>query len=144
MYQLFIFQLNSHYDGYISIEEIDSNENSKLITKLTGSDTGPKSEYSYSNWKKKIISSSTNKIIIMFKSDNLYAYKGFSANILFSPVPSEKCKSWLDMNKKTFASPNYPKSYQSNMKCSWLITVGYHNHITLNILELHVRYQNTN
>ena len=60
-----------NFDGdFILIQEIDSNENQKLIAYLTGSDTGPKSEYAHSNWDKKIISISTNRMNIEFQSDD--------------------------------------------------------------------------
>ena len=108
---------------------------------MTGSDTGPKYEYAYSNWDKKIISISTNRMIIDFKSDDFFEYKGFSANIYFTPIPNKECESFLDMNKKIFKSPNYPQTYHNNKKCSWLITVDHYYHITLNFIEYYVRYQ---
>ena len=78
---------------------------------------------------------------IEFKSDDFMESKGFSANIYFTPVPSKECESWLDMNKKIFKSPNYPQTFHIVMKCSWLITVDYDYHITLDFFELYVRYQ---
>ena len=115
-----------------------------MVTHLTGPDKGPKSESAVSNWDKKIISSSTNKMHIEFKSDDTLEYKGFSANIYFTPIPNKECESWLDMNKRTFKSPNYPQTYHISMKCSWLITVDHDYHITLDLLELYVRYQMQN
>ena len=108
---------------------------------LTGPDVGPKSESLQSHWDKKIISSSTTKMNIQFKSDDLYHMKGFSAKIYFTPIPNKYCESWLDMNKKIFESPNYPQPYHNSMKCSWLITVDHDYHIILNFTELYVRYQ---
>ena len=72
-----------HYDGdYISILEIDSIGNQKLVAYLTGPDVGPKSILSDSNWDKKIISISTQKMIVEFKSDDdSVEFIGFSANI---------------------------------------------------------------
>ena len=137
-----LFQFNSHYDGdYISIQEIDSNGNPTLVAHLTGPDEGPKSESAVSNWNKKIISSSTNKMTVEFRSDDKLKNKGFSANIYFQPIPNKECESWLDMNKKTFKSPNYPQTYYNSNKCSWLITVDHDFYITLHVTELHVRYQ---
>ena len=120
---------------------MDSNENQKLVAYLTGPDKGPKSEWVISNWDKKIISISTNKMIIEFQSDDFQEKKGFSANIHFIPIPNKECESWLDMNKKTFKSPNYPQTYHNSNKCSWLITVDHDYHITLNFIEFYVRYQ---
>ena len=127
------------HGDYISIQEIDSNGNQKLVAYLTGPDEGPKSRSATSNWDKKIISISTNQMNIEFKSDDFMEHKGFSANIYFTPIPNKECESWLDMNKRTFKSPNYPQTYQISMKCSWLITVDHDYHITLNIIELYVR-----
>ena len=123
------------------IKEIDSNGNQTLIAYLTGPDTGPKSEVANSNWDKKIISISTNRMNIEFKSEITWKSIGFSANIYFTPFPNKKCESWLDMNKKTFKSPNYPQRYNNSTKCSWLITMDHDYHITLDFLEFYVRYQ---
>ena len=92
---------------------------------MTGLDAGPKSEWTISNWDKKIISISTNRMDIQFQSDYFEEYKGFSANIHFTPFPNKECDSWLDMSKKIFKSPNYPQTYHNNKKCTWLITVIY-------------------
>ena len=110
-----------------------------MVAYLTGTDVGPKSESATSNWDKKSISISTNKMIIEFRSDDYVEYKGFSANIYFTPIPNKECESWLDMNKKIFKSPNYPQTYHNSKKCSWLITVDHDYHITLNFFELYVR-----
>ena len=114
-----------------------------MIAYLTGSDVGPKSESILSNWNKKIISSTAEKMIIEFKSDieNSIQNKGFSASIYFTPVSIKKCDSWLDMSKSTFKSPNYPQTYYDSMKCSWLITVDPDYHITLDFFDIYVRYQ---
>ena len=116
-----------------------------MLAYLTGSDEGPKSESIFSNWNKKIISSTTNKMIIEFKSDDLILKfnKGFSASIYFTPVHIKNCESWLDMNKRIFKSPNYPQTYYNSMKCSWLITVDPDYHITLDFFDIYVRYQMT-
>ena len=108
---------------------------------MTGPDEGPKSTHAGSNWDKKIISISTNKMNIEFKSDDFIGQRGFSANIYFIPIPNEECESWMDMTKKIFKSPNYPQPYHNHKKCSWLITVDHENHITLSFIELYVRYQ---
>ena len=137
-----LFQFSHHFNGdYISIKEIGSTGNLNLLAYLTGPDEGPKSESISSNWKKKIISSTTNKMIIEFKSDDSHQYKGFSASIYFTPVPIKKCESWLDINKSIFKSPNHPQIYYDSIKCSWLITVDPDYHITLDIFDFYVRYQ---
>ena len=135
MFQQFL----SNFAGdYISIKDIDPDGNELLVAYLAGSDIGPNNTLDVSNWRKKIISSSRNQMNIEFRSDDYMEYKGFSANIYFTPIPNRECESWLNMNKKIFKSPNYPKIYTSK-NCSWLITVEQENHITLNIIDLYVR-----
>ena len=114
-----------------------------MVANLTGSDKGPKSETgAVGNWDKKIISVSTHKMNIQFKSDDFYEYAGFSANIYFIPFSSKECESWLDMTKEIFRSPNYPQPYHNSKKCYWLITVDPDSHIALNFTELSVRLSN--
>ena len=137
---LYFQQFNPHYDtDYISILEIDSIGNQKLVAYLTGPDLGPKSFAADSNWDKKWISISTQKMIVEFKSDDSVERVGFSANIHFTPIPSSECESWLDMYRKDFKSPNYPQPYHDSRNCTWLITVEHDYHITLDILEFYVR-----
>ena len=125
-------------DGdYISIQEIDSNGNKTLVAYLTGPDVAVSNNIII----RKIISISTNSMNIEFKSDDLVERKGFSAHIYFIQVPNKECQSWLDLDKETFKSPNFPEIYHFSMKCSWLITVDHDYHITLNFSKLYVRYQ---
>ena len=134
-------QFNSHFDGdFISIYDIDLDGNTKLISRLSGPDSGPKSQIVYSNWEKKIISGSTNKIMVEFKSDDTSEYTGFSLSIQFTPLQIEMCESCLDMEEKTLKSPNYPNSYGNNISCNWLITAQHGFHITLKLLEFDVKY----
>ena len=78
---------------------------------------------------------------IEFISDDFLERKGFSANIFFTPFSNKECESWLDMNKETFKSPNYPQTYDYSIKCSWLITVDNDYQITLDVSEFKERYQ---
>ena len=112
-----------------------------MVAHLTGSDPGPRSYLAYGMWDKKIIS--TNKMNIQFDSVDFIQHKGFSAKIYFTQIPNKECESWLDMKKKIFKSPNYPQPYHNSKKCSWLMTVDHDYHITLNFIELYVRYQIT-
>ena len=109
-----------------------------MVAYLTGPDSGPRNYFA--NWNKRIISVST-KMNIEFKSDDSWEYNGFSAKIYFTPISHKECESWMDMKKKVFKSPNYPKTYASK-KCYWIITVDQDFHITLNFIELFVRLSN--
>ena len=105
---------------------------------MSGPDIGPKSRYS--NWEKKIISSSTNKMMVIFKSDDTWEYTGFSLSIQFTPFQNDVCLSCLDMDQKTLKSPNYPKSYGNDVTCFWIITAQHGFHITLELQEFNVKY----
>ena len=112
-----------------------------MLTNLTGSDLGPistKYPYYYSHWHKKIISSTNNKMLVEFRSDDVIEWNGFSTSIHYSPLPSKECEVGLDMTKKTIQSPNYPDSYDNNLSCKWLISVPHGSHITLKFLQLDV------
>ena len=111
---------------------IFDNDNSMIVANITGPDLH--------NWQNKIFSSSSNNMLIEFRSDAAYEYIGFSASIHYLPKPSKECEIGLDMKEKTIQSPNYPNSYYNNMECKWLISVPYGSHITLKILHFVVRF----
>ena len=124
----------------ITIYDIDLDGNTTLISRLSGSDAGPKSQYSYSNWEKKIISSSSSKMRVEFKSDEIVEHTGFFLSIQFTPFQNDMCQSCLDMEQKTLKSPNYPKSYGNNVTCYWIITAQHGYHITLELQDFNVKY----
>ena len=129
------WQFNPNYDGdYILIYD----GNSKLISRLTGSDQGPKSISTSSNWDKKRISSPNNQMMVEFISDDVFEYSGFSAIIQFTQLKSQICESWLNTDNKNFQSPNYPNPYHTNTSCSWLITVRHGFHIEIKLHEFNV------
>ena len=115
-----------------------------MIASLTGPDMGPiedpwhYSDNYYSYWHKKIISSTSNKMLVEFRSDDFWSWIGFSASIHYSPLPRKECEVGLDMTKKTIQSPNYPDPYDNNLSCKWLISVPHGFHITLEFLKLDV------
>ena len=112
-----------------------------MIASLTGTDLGPISlgyPYFYGHWQKKIISSTSNKMLVKFRSDDTWENIGFSASIHYSPLPSKECEKGLDISMKTIQSPNYPNSYDNNLTCKWLISVPHGSHITLKFLQFDV------
>ena len=111
----------------------------KLIARLSGPDKGPKSITGY-NWEEKVISTSSNNMVIEFKSDGELEYTGFSAIINFTLLQNKKCESWMDMNNQILQSPNYPNSYGNDIFCNHLITVQPNFHITLDFLEFDVSF----
>ena len=127
---------------YIKISDINDDGKSTVIASLTGPDLGPISyewPYYYSYWQKKIISSTSNKMLVEFKSNDDFEFIGFSTSIHYSQLPSKECKMGLDMIKKTIQSPNYPDLYRNNLACKWLISVPHGSHLTLKFLESDVR-----
>ena len=128
-------QFNIHdNDDFILIYD----GNSIIISRLSGLDIGPKSKISHSYWERKIISSSSNKMIVEFRANEVIEYTGFSASIEFIQLQSQICKSWLDIDNKTLISPNYPNTYDNNESCHWLITVRHRFHIQLKFHEFNV------
>ena len=114
-----------------------------MLTNLTGSDLGPistKYPYYYSHWHKKIISSTNNKMLVEFRSDDVNEGNGFSAFIHYSPLPINECENGLDMTNKIIQSPNHPDSYNNNLICKWLISVPHGSHITLSFSQFDVRF----
>ena len=135
-------QLYVWNDGdYITIYDITDDGKSIVIASVNGPDMGPISSYypyQFSWWQKKIISSTSNKMLVEFRSDSSWEGIGFSASIHYSPLPSKECENELDITKKTIQSPNYPDSYDNNLSCKWLISGPYGCHITLKFLLLDV------
>ena len=114
-----------------------------MIVSLTGPDYGPISYNTFhdnSRWQKKIISSTSNKMLVEFRSDDFGEWDGFAAFIHFSPLPSKQCENGLDLTTKTIQSPNYPDLYNNNLVCKWLISVSDRSHITLKFLLFDVRF----
>ena len=134
-------------DDYITIYDVNDDDGiSTVIASLTGPDLGPISSeefYEVSLWHNKIISSTHNKMLVEFKSGYINEGDGFSATILYSPLPSKECENGLDMTKKTIQSPNHPDLHNNNLTCKWLISVPDGSHITLNFSQFNVRFFNS-
>ena len=141
---LILLQLYLYDDGdYIIIYDVDDDGISRVIARLTGPDGGPQStaiQYDWSRWQKKIISSTSNNMLVEFRSNEVVEWNGFSASIHYSPLPNKECEKGLDMTMKTIQSPNYPDSYDNNLDCKWLISVPHGSHITLKFLLLDVGF----
>ena len=138
---MYSLQFNYNFDGdFITIYDIYHDGNIKLISRLSGPDAGPTSQFPYSNWEKKVISSSSNQMMINFESDDTLEYTGFSLSIQFTSFQNDMCQSCLDMKQKTLKSPNYPKSYGNNITCYWIITAQDGLHIMLELQEFNVNY----
>ena len=131
------------HGDYIVLYDITEDGKSTAIDSLTEFDFGPLRDYYFykqSYWQKKIISSTSNKMLVEFRSVDVHERDGFSASIHYSPLPSKECEAGLDMIKKTIQSPNYPDFYFNNMTCKWLISVPQGFYITLKFLEFDVGF----
>ena len=141
LFKFYSIQFAYNFDGdFITIYDIELDGNTKLISRLSGPDAGPKSQYSHSNWEKKIISSSSSKMRVEFKSDEIVERTGFFLSIHFTPFQNDMCQSCLDMEQKTLKSPNHPKSSGKNVTCNWIITAQHGLHIKLELEEFNVKY----
>ena len=104
----------------------------------------------HSYWHKKIISSTSNNMLVEFRADSFQKVlgigggvsdkRGFSTSIHYLPLPIKECKDGLNMTMKTIQSLNYPDSYDNSLSCKWLISVPYGSHITLKFLLFDVRF----
>ena len=137
---LILWQFHSRIPGdYITIYDVTDYGNI-VIASLTNTDFGPQSYHPQGRWQKKIISSTSNNMLVEFRGDEYFHRHeiGFSTSIHYSPLPSEQCEKGLDMTMKTIQSPNYPDSYDNNLSCKWLISVPHGSHITLKFLQFDV------
>ena len=136
------FSYNSDGDSITIYNVNTTDKSSNLIVRLSGPELGPKSHSPQSNWKQKIISTSSNTMVVQFKSDEQNnEHPGFSATIRFNLLNNTKCDSWMDMNNRIIQSPNYPStSYGNDIFCNHLITVLPDFYITLEFLEFDVSF----
>ena len=126
----------------------------RLISKLTGPDSGPEfnaedilGTYGYKwrsiiNWQKKVFQSSSNRMMVEFHSaiaSQFDGFSGFSAFISYSLLEKKECIDGLDMENGIIKSPNYPNPYGNDISCNWLITVPYGFHITITFTDFNVR-----
>ena len=136
MQQLFPYFSND----FITIYDINKDGNSTVIARLNGPDSGPQLYYSLSRWQKKIISSTSNKMLVEFRSEDGVKAHGFSAFIHYSLMPNKQCAKGLNMIMKTIQSLNYPNWYDNNIACKWLISVPHGSHIRLKFVTFDVSF----
>ncbi|KAK3742282.1 hypothetical protein QZH41_003303 [Actinostola sp. cb2023] len=78
------------------------------------------------------IESSGNKLWIRFQSNSSDPLVGFYG--IYFP----NCDTFLNSTKGTINSPNYPKLYNHNSKCTWSITVPKGNVVMLKFLDIDI------
>ena len=52
------------------------------------------------------------------------------------------CQDWIDLNKGTLLSPNYPFEYGNNVDCAWLLNAPAKHNVWLRVVDMDVRQAN--
>ncbi|XP_057379275.1 dorsal-ventral patterning tolloid-like protein 1 [Daphnia carinata] len=112
------FDTETGFD-YIIVHDGDSTEHPVLLVHSGNSVPRP-------------IRSTNNKMLVRFVTNNKGTSRGFHAN--YFAVSS--CFNAIQSSSGLIASPSFPFSYDSNMRCEWLITVGNSERILFEFLDV--------
>lgn len=112
------FDTETGFD-YIIVHDGDSTEHPMLLVHSGNSVPPP-------------IRSTSHKMLVRFITNNKGTSRGFHAN--FFAVPP--CFNAIQSSSGVIASPSFPFSYDSNMRCEWLITVGHSERILLEFFDV--------
>uniref|UniRef100_A0A4W4F6Q8 Cubilin n=1 Tax=Electrophorus electricus TaxID=8005 RepID=A0A4W4F6Q8_ELEEL len=82
-----------------------------------------------------LIISHSNRLWVMFRSDNSVTYKGFSAHW---DGTQTGCGGTLTTSVGSFTSPNYPLPYHPNAECYWHIKSSAGSMIQLSFGDFHL------
>ena len=93
------------------------------------------------------IQSSSNRLFIYFKTDDLNEAKGF--RIRYEAVQSN-CGGQIHIQSEDefsngsnyITTPNYPLSYPNNIRCKWQFTIPFYIRLELNIVEFQLNCTN--
>ena len=56
-------------------------------------------------------------------------------------ITDDTCEHWMDLEKMTIMSPDYPKWYKANgVGCEWTIIAPKGNIISIEFIDFHVCY----
>nr|DBA25188.1 TPA: hypothetical protein GDO54_012746 [Pyxicephalus adspersus] len=80
------------------------------------------------------ITSSSNRMVLLFVSDSRDAAEGFSASYV-SINASTACDVAYTEATGVFTSPNYPNNYPNNKQCVYTITAEFNKQIMLNFTD---------
>ncbi|XP_044150585.1 LOW QUALITY PROTEIN: cubilin [Bufo gargarizans] len=83
------------------------------------------------------VSSTGNAVTVWFKTDALVNGKGFNAT--WREVPGG-CGGIFQAPNGEIHSPNYPRPYDDNTECSWLIRVDPGHRVFLNFTDFDIEY----
>lgn len=110
---------------YLELSEIDENNANFTIGKFCGTKSPP------------ALTTSTNRLIMKFKSDSSVKNSGFSVSYTFLDEKSY-CGGFYYRSHGFINSPGWPQRYEPNRDCSWVITVPVGQQIRLNISQFDV------
>eukprot|EP00795_Rhopilema_esculentum_P014104 gene14104-5092_t len=78
------------------------------------------------------LTSSSNEVLIVFRSDSSNTGRGFSTR--YTSV-SGGCGGFLTFSNGYIYSPNYPQNYPVNTQCVWVITVQTGHNVQINFTD---------
>ncbi|KAM4705286.1 LOW QUALITY PROTEIN: cubilin [Rhinophrynus dorsalis] len=83
------------------------------------------------------VSSTGNTVTVRFKTDALVSGRGFNAT--WQEVPGG-CGGVFQASNGEIHSPNYPRPYDDNTECSWLIRVDFGHRVLLSFKDFDIEY----
>ncbi|XP_063777593.1 cubilin [Pseudophryne corroboree] len=83
------------------------------------------------------VSSTGNTVTVRFKTDSTSNGKGFNAT--WREVPGG-CGGVFQTSNGEIHSPNYPRPYNDNTECSWVIKVDTGHRVSLNFTDFDIEY----
>ncbi|CAB3235739.1 unnamed protein product [Arctia plantaginis] len=107
-------------NDYLKLFEIDNNEEVNLLGTYCGTHFPP------------ALTTSTNRLKLLFESDNSARYAGFSVSYAFLDERSHCGGNYVKAHGFIY-SPGWPNAYEPNRDCTWTITVPIGQQISLNI-----------
>ncbi|CAB3228775.1 unnamed protein product [Arctia plantaginis] len=105
---------------YLKLFEIDDNEEANLLGTYCGTHFPP------------ALTTSTNRLKLLFESDSSARYAGFSVSYAFLNERSHCGGNYVKTHGFIY-SPGWPNAYEPNRDCTWIITVPAGQQISLNI-----------
>ncbi|KAJ8725267.1 hypothetical protein PYW07_016225 [Mythimna separata] len=110
---------------YLELQEIDENNENNVLGKYCGSHAPP------------ALTTSTNRLMLNFESDGSIRSSGFSVSYTFLDEKSHCGGSYIKTHGFIY-SPGWPRSYEPNRDCTWIITVPVGQQIMLNITQFNL------
>lgn len=110
---------------YLELLETDENNENTVLGKFCGSHAPP------------ALTTSSNQLTLNFKSDGSIRSSGFSVSYTFLDEKSHCGGAYIKTHGYIY-SPGWPRSYEPNRDCTWVITVPVGQQIMLNISQFNL------